>query len=630
MKRLGILVLALAGLTTLFASCGGGGDEEISILAVAFRLDEGSPVMSAYIGDPAQDPFQLPVGRYYIEALDEGDVLISLGAVDIEEGDVVEIPSSFAAAGGVADPQAAESLITLASFLIDVELAKYEFLEVVTGGFSESPFDPVVELDDASVQQLFEMYGEIATQEDVVLAALSEIESRVGVSSGASYVCSSCAFAPDDLDRTEMQVAFLVALLMQAQAMGEVADSPGEACQEGACWVIPLEADRFDADLGGQTWIRKTPETLAMFDEWQEYASKLVQDLGLTPDKTSSDQARKELTEKVRSDLQKWAPACPPELIEEAVSFFVNEVAKAVPELASAPAPGPGQAKPDTSWIEGLVQKVADKLLEEGHSGIEVASLADDLNLCLTEYVEQGLSQEDATAVCVWIFDKLIAPALGPAPEKPAEPEPEEPAEPEPEELAEPEAEEPAEPEAEEPAEPEAEEPAEPEAEEPAEPEPEEPAEPEPEEPAEPEPEDVTAVGQYTSAQSPGYVVVKNTMTLTFNTAGGLVKGDGEKDVQTPDDQGCGTGMIYGTYEYEGTYYPETNTFEGTFTVVGDGYFMSRSSDCDFVDGELVCECKSVPWGDSFSGDWQAALEDGVVKGSQTVQVDTFELTVQG
>jgi hypothetical protein len=68
MKRLGIPALALAGLAALLASCGGGG-EKAGILAVAFRLDEGSPAMSAYIGDPSQHPFQLPLGRYYVEAL---------------------------------------------------------------------------------------------------------------------------------------------------------------------------------------------------------------------------------------------------------------------------------------------------------------------------------------------------------------------------------------------------------------------------------------------------------------------------------------------------------------------------------------------------------------------------------
>jgi hypothetical protein len=40
MRRLGIVVLALAGLAVLLASCGGGG-EKAGVLAVAFRLDAG-------------------------------------------------------------------------------------------------------------------------------------------------------------------------------------------------------------------------------------------------------------------------------------------------------------------------------------------------------------------------------------------------------------------------------------------------------------------------------------------------------------------------------------------------------------------------------------------------------------
>ena len=106
------------------------------------------------------------------------------------------------------------------------------------------------------------------------------------------------------------------------------------------------------------------------------------------------------------------------------MTFFVNEVAKVVPELPSAPASGPGQPKPDTSWIEGFVQKVADKLLDQGHSGLDVAAWADDLSHCLTAYVEQGLSQEDATALCVWVIEGFAAHALEPTSEEPAEPEP--------------------------------------------------------------------------------------------------------------------------------------------------------------------------------------------------------------
>jgi hypothetical protein len=52
MRRLVALAAALAGLSAMLVSCGGGGQEAGGVLAVAFRLDEGYPVMVAYAGDP--------------------------------------------------------------------------------------------------------------------------------------------------------------------------------------------------------------------------------------------------------------------------------------------------------------------------------------------------------------------------------------------------------------------------------------------------------------------------------------------------------------------------------------------------------------------------------------------------
>jgi hypothetical protein len=205
MKRLVTLLLTLAGLTALLSSCGGG-EGEPATLAVAFRLDEGSPVMVAYIGDPAEDPFELERGRYYIEAVDEDDVLLSLGAVDIEDGDVVEFPPSFEAAGGVAALEGAEPLITVASFLIDVGLAEYDYLEVITGGFTESPFDPTIELHADDFRKISDTYTEIAAQENAVDSALSQIEGRAQVSLGISYVRSPWAAASGSFEEIDKAV----------------------------------------------------------------------------------------------------------------------------------------------------------------------------------------------------------------------------------------------------------------------------------------------------------------------------------------------------------------------------------------------------------------------------------------
>jgi len=237
---------------------------------------------------------------------------------------------------------------------------------------------------------------------------------------------------------------------------------------------------------------------------------------------------------------------------------------------------------PDTGWIEGYVGGIADQwLAKEIYGGIDVAVATDDLRRCLTASVLAGASQNEAIGECpAWLFEPSLTPEPTETPQPAETPQP-----------------------------------------------------PQPTQPVEtpsPEARDVTAVGQYLRAATPGNVVLKNTITFTFNTAGGPVEGDGEKDTQTAADGfgSCGTGMIYATFDYKGTYDPETNAFNGTFTVAGEGYSMLEF--CESVGGELVCVCESVPWGDSFSGDWQATLEDGVVKGSQTVEVDTFELTVQG
>jgi len=173
-------MLCLAGgVGALFAACGGGDEEETrSVLAVAFRLDEGTPVMAAYSGDADEDPLWLAAGRYYIEAIDEADMAVSLGTVDVEAGEAVDFPASFADASGVADPGRAGSLVTMANFLVDVELSKYTSLEIVSGGFQQPLFDPDVEVSPADLETLFTLYSDIADQEDAVLTAFHNIQTR--------------------------------------------------------------------------------------------------------------------------------------------------------------------------------------------------------------------------------------------------------------------------------------------------------------------------------------------------------------------------------------------------------------------------------------------------------------------
>ena len=443
MRRLVMLAMALAGLTALLGGCGGG--EEASVLAVAFRLDEGSPVMSAYIGDPAKDPFWLPAGRYYIEALDRDEVFLSLGAVTVKDGEAVDLPPPLAAAGGVADPEQAESLKTLANFLVDADLAEYAFLEIVTGGFELPPFDPAVQVEVLDVERLFGMYEEILAQKDGVLAAFRQIQGRAEVSGHSPFVSSRWAQDGEDLGRAyeKLGKAFVDWETYLRAAREEEFDTEASrkrAILEQTNWVVGWYQDFVYDEVGSTVLVKKSPEMLEKHKEWEAYAKNLVQNLPGAEDEAAVAQAEKALADAIRSDLEEWAEKAGKGLdeyqIKAAVDYFVKEVSGAVGGPAGTAAP----PTPDTSWIEGYVQVAGEQWVDEGY-GEEAVVAAEKLKECLTKAVKAGASRDEAIAKCpAETFRPKVTPeptgeeAEVPAPEEPAAPEPEEPSEPAPEE----------------------------------------------------------------------------------------------------------------------------------------------------------------------------------------------------
>jgi hypothetical protein len=587
MKSLSILPLAFVAVAALLGSCGGGGEEEVATLAVAFRLDEGSPVMVAYIGDPAEDPFQLPAGRYYIEALDQDDVLLSLGTVDIEDGDAVDFPSSFEAAGGVEDPEEAAPLITLASFLIDLELAKYESLEIVTGGFSESPFDPSVELDEADFQGLAAMYEEIAAQEDSVLGALDKIEGRAEVSLRIPYVRFPWAPAEDMKEVRQAILGYFIMIISETPRFKEA----GYAVPESIGDVMIKTAEEFGAQVHEE---RKTPlNSEGLLDKkrkWEEYAKTVGADLP-------------GLQKKISSDLKQLFPGLTSEQLDDWTKAYVNEIAEAVPELAKTtpalaatptptPAPTPSPTPtPETTptpaadigWIEGYVAEMSEAWLDMGLSGIDVAVYADDLRQCLIQAMQAGATREEAEAdLCpFWLFQPIPTPEAQETPTA----EPEETPPPEPTETPTAEPEETPTPE----------------------------ATPSPTATPTPEGQQVTAKGSFTHLKPPlseRWKRTENSVTLNFNTAGGLVTGNG-RTVLHDFEYDCD---FWEQYDFRGEYSAATGQFNGTW----------ESSWND--------ECSTFGLVES-TGTWEATLAGGTIVGTakfEGTEYATFELTVQG
>jgi len=584
MKRQGILVLALAGLTALLGSCGGG--EEAGVLAVAFRLDEGSPVMSAYVGDPAKDPFSLPAGRYYIEAVDQGDVMLSLGAVTVKDGEPVDLPPSLAAAGGVADPEQVEPLTTLANFLVDAELAEYAFLEIVSGGFERPLFDPDVEVAVADVENLFGMYEEILAQKDGVLAAFREIQGRAEVSGHSRYVSSRWAQDGEDLARAyeKLGKGFVEWEKYLRAAREEEFDT--EASRERALleqtnWVVGWYQDFTYDEVGSTVLVEKSPEMVEKHKEWEAYAKNLVQNLPGAGEEPAWAQAEEALADTIRSDLEEWAEKAGKGLgeyqIKKAVDYFVKEVSGA----AGAPVATP---VPDTSWIEGYVQVVGEQWVDEGYD-VEAVVAAENLKECLTEAVEGGASRDEAIARCP-------ADAFKPT----ATPQP----------TATPPAEE-----TETPAAEETETPA---------PEPTEAPPPEPTQTPAPPGAQVTARGGF-DIDPDYFTVTENTMTLTFNSGGGPVSGDSRLHYEgsaCPDT----TDWWDETAHFEGTYFADSGTFTGTAT-------WTYANSLWYLEGEgNEKACVEKHTGDTVTVDWNGTFDSGVVTGYLGTR--EFQLTVQG
>ncbi len=307
------IALALAGLTALLGACGGG-EEERGVLAVAFRLDEGTPVMAAYLGDPAEDPFVLPEGRYYVEALDEDGVVVSLGAMDVEEGETVDLPESFAETGGTADTEQAESLKEAAGFAFDVQLLEYTFLDYATAGFSEPPFTSDSPPTAAQLEKMLEIYREIVGQEDALMAALQQIEGRVGVRVDVPYVGLSPASRKEDFREVRDRVLAFVNVLRQREEEAGLEPRfgiPGNDDFTEADFELFMSTIDFEAGVQRKRpeFVRQSPELRAKQQEWERYAAELFQDPYFTDDPNwgyESSEAFSALQTRIEEDIDRW------------------------------------------------------------------------------------------------------------------------------------------------------------------------------------------------------------------------------------------------------------------------------------------------------------------------------------
>jgi hypothetical protein len=540
--------------------------------------------MVAYAGDPEEDPFVLAAGRYYVETLDEDNVVTPLGSVDVEAGDPVGFPSSVTEGGGTPDPEAAEPLLTVANFLIDTELAEYAFLDIVTGGFELSPYDPEVEISPEDVIALFEAYGGILDQKDVLLAALSEVEDRAEVSSPVRRL--SPGWAPSqqvfgDL-REYVTGKFLkledddpygiAEILKRGKDIARREEEARIAALEESFWIVEWN-EASDTVLGKKPGLLmpKYENLVARHGEWEDYARELV---GTIEDEASAERAQARLKNRIADDYRAHMEAngvSPRPVDDVIINYFVTEVftgalgpAAALAGVSATPTGGAESSTPtpDTSWVEPYVESISDVWRGMGFEESAVVASANNLRACLLAAVEMGLDDEEsATALCPY---EGFEPGT-PTPEPSAEPtEPQE-------------------------------------------------ATPTPTTAGVP----VSATGTFDFGDLGNAILTQNTVSLSWNTAGGpITSGTGGWRMEV--QHYCGTEWESWSGQYSGTFDPALNTFSGNYTGEWARLNFHREPDGS---------CVQDPTGGPSTGQWAATLSGSTVTGEGP---QPFHLTTGG
>lgn len=227
---------------------------------------------------------------------------------------------------------------------------------------------------------------------------------------------------------------------------------------------------------------------------------------------------------------------------------------------------------PDTSWIEPFVQGIANQLLSEGYSGIDVALAIDELRACLFDFALDGWTKEEALYFCQDVVYSILPPkheeTPAPAPTATRQPVPTATSAPQ------------------------------------------------------PAGGQVTAVGQVLpNAYDEGNPISESYIRLEFNTAGGPVNGQGRFQYTYTTDDGV---PCYFTVDYtlSGQYSAATGRFDGQ--AVARGF---RNTSPDGSASGYVFQCSDV-WEDG-PGAWEATLTGNRIAGS-IHDFREFEATVQG
>ena len=457
-------IAAVAAGVVLLRSANDSGASDEGLVAIAVSVDGGSPALSVFAGDLQEHPLELPVGSYYIEAVNGDGTVFSLGVVQVADGDEIAL-APFS--GPNADGDHAAAVRSIASFMADLELARLSVLESFSGGFQTALGDEAGQPTIADLDVFGALIAEVALQEQTVMDAVALLNGELTVAQPVSFVhvgAAPRAGLLDDLSNTYLPDLWNrlrnLASGERARALDTLANTDprdrerlfsdlpptlkGNA-RNFAEWQSAIERGEHDKDAiainnylyvdvtgaaqasgnipvarqaeqgrelleagvdlelqayGKVPHISKMIEVTNKAREWEAYVRKFYADPDAELNQLAADQLTGAISDQIASDLRELAPNLSESVVADLAAQLARNVIAAGPQLLGAGPTANPSPAPGSGWIDDFVDDVAEQLLADGEQGIAVAVITDDLRVCLYDAVESGLERSDALLHC--------------------------------------------------------------------------------------------------------------------------------------------------------------------------------------------------------------------------------------
>lgn len=190
----GLVLVIILGVGALFGYKGGwldfGPRRSHSVTAVAYRLDDGLPYLSLYIGRPDEHTFDLPAGVYYIEAFDQAGQGVSLGRVTVKAEDGVSVtsvfPRDYSKSSQLLSAQETAQVQTLAEFLLLVDYTRLTYIEIISNGFTTTPYGGDEDIPMNALEPMEVLLEEMAQTDKAVTEAAQVFQARA-LATSASF-----------------------------------------------------------------------------------------------------------------------------------------------------------------------------------------------------------------------------------------------------------------------------------------------------------------------------------------------------------------------------------------------------------------------------------------------------------